>query len=50
VGGADLGGHGRLQGLLEPEAGQILLAAWSPWPARPTAMMTAVVISAAPMP
>jgi hypothetical protein len=39
-----------LDGLLEPEAGQTVLAALEPWPARPTPPMLAVVASGGPMP
>ena len=48
---ADLGGHGRHPGLLDPEAGQTLLAALEPL-ARPSQRRTtpAPVASAAPMP
>ena len=46
---ATLDGMVALQGLLEPEAGQTLLAALEPWPARPAPMMAAAATSAAPM-
>ena len=39
-----------LQGLLEPEAGQIWPTPWSPWPAPATPRMCAAGISAAPTP
>ena len=39
-----------LQGLLDPEAGQTLLAALEPWPAPATPPMRAPVASAGPMP
>ena len=47
---ADLGGHGRLNGLLDPEAGQTLLAALEPL-ARPSGANDARSVgSDAPMP
>src|SRR5215211_3556985 len=39
-----------LHGLLEPEAGQVLLAALAPWPAPTTPMTLAAATSAAPTP
>jgi Domain of unknown function (DUF222) len=39
-----------VDGLLEPEAGQSLLAAWSRWPAPPTPTMPAAVPNATLMP
>jgi hypothetical protein len=39
-----------VDGLLDPEAGQIVLAAWSPWPAPTAPRMPAVVVSGGPMP
>ena len=39
-----------VNGLLEPEAGQTLLAALEPWPAPPTPTTTAAAASAGPMP
>ena len=39
-----------VEGRLEAEAGQSLLAAWNPWPARPTPTMPVVGGSGGPMP
>ena len=47
---ATLDGMVGVDGLLEPEAGQSLLAALEPWPARPTLGMRAVGVSVGPTP
>jgi hypothetical protein len=39
-----------VNGLLDPEAGQTLVAALEPWPAPPTPAMSALVVSGGLMP